>query len=177
MVWNINFKFFAGFKNATVPFAEGVGVVTYSGDSGEVKIQANSSANVAVNLPGDKVFQGVGVAGGTDMFDILLDLESALQANDVTGPSGIGAQIGRLDAAMNQASSFRAEIGARLDTLNTAKQGLETMKLRTTEMRSQIEDVDALKIYSDFARLQQAFQAALQSSARVIQPSLLDFLR
>jgi flagellin-like hook-associated protein FlgL len=44
-------------------------------------------------------------------------------------------------------------------------------------MRSKIEDVDPLTAYSDFARLQQAFQAALQSSARVIQPSILDFLR
>jgi len=168
---------FAGFENATVPFTEGVGIVTYSGDGGEIKIQANSSTNVAVNLPGDKVFQGVGVTAGVDMFDVLLDLETALQANDVTGPSGIGAQIGRLDTALNQASRFRAEVGARLDTLNTASQGLEAMRLGATEMRSQIEDVDALKIYSDFARLQQVFQAALQSSARVIQPSLLDFLR
>jgi flagellar hook-associated protein 3 FlgL len=168
---------FAGFANGTAPFAEAAGVVTYNGDGGEIKIQADNSTDVAINLPGDKLFQGVGVAGGTDLFDTLSDLETALNANDVDGVNGITVQSGRLDRAMNQVSSFRSEIGARLDTLNTASDGLEVMKLRTTEMRSKIEDIDALKVYSDFALLQQAYQAALQSSAQVIQPSILDFFR
>jgi flagellar hook-associated protein 3 FlgL len=171
-----NRYFFAGFENATAPFTLGVGVVTYNGDGGEIKIQANGSTDVAINLPGDKVFQGVGVAGGVDLFDTLVDLETAFNANDVGGVNGITTQIGRLDAAMNQVSGFRTEIGARLDTLNTASAGLEVMKLKTTEMRSKIEEIDPLKVFSDFARLQQAFEAALQSSARVIQPSILDFL-
>jgi flagellar hook-associated protein 3 FlgL len=168
---------FAGFENGAAPFTQGVGVITYNGDGGVINIQANSSTNVAVNLAGDKVFQGVGVAGGTDLFDTLLDLETALNANDVGGVNGITTQIGRLDAAMNQVSGFRTEIGARLDTLGTASTGLDVMKLKTTEMRSKIEEIDALKVFSDFARLQQAFQAALESSARVIQPSILDFLK
>jgi flagellin-like hook-associated protein FlgL len=43
--------------------------------------------------------------------------------------------------------------------------------------RSDIEDADVLAAYSDFARFQYAFQAALQSASQVVQPSLLDFLR
>ncbi|HEY2990929.1 MAG TPA: flagellar hook-associated protein FlgL [Candidatus Binatia bacterium] len=168
---------FAGFKNGTAAFTEAAGVVTYNGDGGEIKIQANSSTDVAINLPGDKVFQGVGVIGGTDIFDALFDLETALNANDVSGANGINTQIGRLSKALDQVGSFRAEIGSRLGTLDAAGKALEVMKLGTTEMRSKIEDVDPLTAYSDFARLQQAFQAALQSSARVIQPSILDFLR
>jgi flagellar hook-associated protein 3 FlgL len=168
---------FAGFANGTAPFAEAAGVVTYNGDGGEIKIQADNSTDVAINLSGDKLFQGVGVAGGTDLFDTLADLETALNANDVGGVNGITTQSGRLDKSIDQVSSFRTEIGSRLDTLNTASAGLEVMKLRTTEMRSKIEDIDALKVYSDFALLQQAYQAALQSSARVIQPSILDFFR
>jgi flagellar hook-associated protein 3 FlgL len=168
---------FAGFANGAAPFAEAAGVVTYNGDGGEIKIQADNSTDVAINLPGDKLFQGVGVAGGTDLFDTLSDLETALNANNVDGANGITTQSGRLDKSIDQVSSFRTEIGARLDTLNTASAGLEVMKLRTTEMRSKIEDIDALKVYSDFALLQQAYQAALQSSAQVIQPSILDFFR
>jgi flagellin-like hook-associated protein FlgL len=54
---------------------------------------------------------------------------------------------------------------------------LNAIKIHNIDQRSGLEDADVLKIYSDFARYQQAFQAALQSSAQVIQPSLLDFLR
>jgi flagellar hook-associated protein 3 FlgL len=177
-----NFQFenrylFAGFANGAAPFTAAVGGATYNGDSGTIDIQANRSTRVTVNLPGDSVFQGAGVAGGTDLFSTLADLETALTVNNVSGANGITTQIGRLDAGLDQISAFRAQVGARIETLNTARQGLETMQLKTTEMRSNIEDVDPLKVYSDFARLQQAFQAALESSARVVQPSILDFMR
>lgn len=177
-----NFRFdnryvFAGFANGTAPFTPVVGGATYNGDSGVINIQANRSTSVALNLAGDAVFQGAGVAGGVDLFDTLSDLETALSANDVSGANGITTQIGRLGGALDQVSAFRAEIGARIETLNTAHQGIDAMQLKTTEMRSNIEDVDVLKAYSDFARLQQAFQSALASSAQVIQPSILDFIR
>jgi flagellar hook-associated protein 3 FlgL len=177
-----NFRFdnrylFGGFSNGTAPFTAAVGGATYNGDSGAIAIQANRSTRVAINVAGDGVFQGVGVAGGVDLFNTLSDLETALSANDVSGANGITAQIGRLDAGSNQIAAFRAQVGARIETLNTASQGLDTMQLKATQMRSEVEDVDTLKIYSDFARLQQAFQAALESSARVVQPSILDFIK
>jgi flagellar hook-associated protein 3 FlgL len=91
--------------------------------------------------------------------------------------NGFNPQLGRLDAALNQVLSFRAELGARLNTTQAVQDGLRVLQTQTTDLRSQIEDADVLKIYSDFARLQQAFQAALQSAARIVQPTLLDFLR
>jgi flagellar hook-associated protein 3 FlgL len=177
-----NFKFdnrylFAGFDNNTAPFTPVLGGATYNGDSGVINIQANRSTSVALNVAGDALFQGVGVAGGVDLFDTLSDLETALTANDVSGANGITTQIGRLDTGLDQVSGFRAKIGARIETLNTARQGIDAMQLKTTEMRSNLEDIDVLKTYSDFARLQQAFQSALASSAQVIQPSILDFIK
>jgi flagellar hook-associated protein 3 FlgL len=177
-----NFRFdnrylFGGFANGAAPFTPAVGGATYNGDSGAINVQANRSTTVALNIAGDALFQGVGVAGGTDLFATLSDLETALTGNNVSGANGVTTQIGRLDSGLDQVSAFRADIGARIETLNAAHQGLEAMQLKTTDMRSKIEDVDAIKVYSDFARLQQAFQAALESSARVVQPSILDFIK
>jgi flagellin-like hook-associated protein FlgL len=56
-------------------------------------------------------------------------------------------------------------------------EALETLRIRTLGERSKIEDADVLSAYSDFARLQNAFDAALQSASQVLRPSLLDFLR
>ena len=160
---------FAGFVNGTPPFSEGGGVVSYSGDSGEVLVQTSAASSIPMNVPGDKVFQGVGLGTGVDIFDICLDLESALQNNDVSGASGIRTQIGRLDVAVDQILSFRAEFGARVNNAQVAKDAIGIMKIQNDERRSQIEDADALAVYSDFARYQQAFQAALQSASQVIQ--------
>ncbi len=101
---------------------------------------------------------------------------SAVLSQSQTNMNGIQTQIGRLDAALDQISKFRAEIGARLNSAQVASNAIAVMKDHTTAQRSNIEDADALAAYSDFTRLQNAFQAALQSSAQVIKPSLLDYL-
>ena len=49
--------------------------------------------------------------------------------------------------------------------------------VKLLEARLSAEYFDVLTAYSDFARLQHAFDAALQSASQVLRPSLLDFLR
>lgn len=168
---------FAGYKNDTAPFSEGVGGVIYAGDTNEIHTPTSPSTSLAVTLPGNKVFQGTTLAAGTDLFDTLSDLETALTANDVTGPNGINTQIGRLDAALDQVLSFRTQVAARQNSADVAKESLSALHLRTTELRSQLEDADPIQVYSELARQQYAFEAALQSASQVIQPSLLDYLR
>lgn len=102
---------------------------------------------------------------------------SVVVAQTQTNASGIQAQIGRVDAAIDQILTFRAQVGARLNSADTADAALQVLKDYTTAQRSAIEDADALASYSEFARLEGAFQAALQSASQVLQPSLLDFLR
>ena len=175
---NVENRFiFAGFINGTPPFSAGGGAVNYAGDGGEIFVQTSSISSIAINVPGDRLFQGAGLAAGVDIFDIYLDLESALQNNDVSGADGIRTQIGRIDIAIDQVLSFRAEFSARVDHAQVAKEAISVMKIQNNQRRSQIQDADALAVYSDFARYQQAFQAALQSSSEVIRPTLLDFLR
>jgi flagellar hook-associated protein 3 FlgL len=102
---------------------------------------------------------------------------SAVLSQAQTNSGGIQAQIGRLDTALDQVSRFRAEVGARLNAAHAASDAVTVLRDHTVAQRSSIEDADVLSAYSDFARLQQAFQAALQSGAQLITPSLLDFLR
>jgi flagellar hook-associated protein 3 FlgL len=168
---------FAGFLNTAPPFAVAGGTVVYGGDSGEIFVQTGEARSIALNVPGDQVFQGAGVAAGVDVFDVFLDLETALQGNDAGGADGIRTQIGRLDQAIDQVLSFRAEFGARANSAQAAREAIQVMKGRYREWRSQFEDADALAVYSDFARYQYIFQAALQSASQMLQPSLLDFLR
>jgi flagellar hook-associated protein 3 FlgL len=168
---------FGGFKNGSAPFTAGVGVVTYNGDGGQIAIPASTSHMLTLNLPGDQVFQGVGVAGGVDIFAVFLDLETALSANDVTGVDGINTQIGRLDTALDQILGFRVEVGGRINAATTTQESVGLMQTQTQIRRGEIEGADVFQLYADFARAQHAFAAALQSAARVTQTSLLDFLR
>ena len=167
---------FAGFANQTAPFSVTGGVATYAGDSGVLKIQTSSVGYIDLNLPGDQVFQGAGITGGTDILDVFAKLETALKANNVTGLDGIQTQLGRIDGGIDQILGFRAQLGSRINNAQGATNALDALKIQTEAQRSQIEDADPLKAYSEFARYQQAFQAALSSAAQVVKPSLLDFL-
>jgi flagellin-like hook-associated protein FlgL len=102
---------------------------------------------------------------------------SAVLTLNQTNTAGFATEIGRLDAALEHIDSFRAEVGARLNAANTTKDGIGLLKTQTQIQRGKIEGADVFQLYSDFSRAQQAFQAALQSAAKVTQTSLLDFLR
>jgi flagellin-like hook-associated protein FlgL len=101
---------------------------------------------------------------------------AALTLNQ-TNVGDYATQLGRIDAAIDQMLTFRAEAGARLNAAQQSGEALEVLRTRTLGERSRIEDADVLTAYSDFARLQNAFDAALQSASQVLRPSLLDFLR
>jgi flagellar hook-associated protein 3 FlgL len=94
-----------------------------------------------------------------------------------TNINSFATQLGRIDAAIEQILSFRAQAGTRLNSAESTGEALDVLRTRTLTERSRIEDADVLTAYSDFARLQTAFDAALQSASQVLRPSLLDFLR
>ena len=106
-----------------------------------------------------------------------LNQPSAVLKQSQTNTNGLQAQIGRIDATLNQVDTSRAEVGARLNAAQTSKDALAVLQEHTLGQRSTIEDADVLTAYSDFTRLQSAFQAALQSASQVLQPTLLDFLQ
>ena len=144
-------------------------------------LNAGSSVTTDITLSGftngatDIAFTAadIGFAGSTQ-----LALPSAVIAQTQTNTrGGIQSQLGRIDAAIDQMLTFRAEVGARLNSAKVAGDAVKVLKDSTLGQRSMIEDADVLVAYSDFARFQNAFQAALQSASQMLQPSLLDFLR
>ncbi len=153
---------------------------------GTLAFNANGSFNVGgstINAVGPLAWTN----GAASQTIAATDLSFA-GSTQVTGPSavltlrqtntaGFATEIGRLDAVLDQLSQFRAEVGARINSATTAKDSVDLLHLQTETRRGEIEGADALQIYSDFTQATQAFNAALQSAARVTQTSLLDFLK
>jgi flagellin-like hook-associated protein FlgL len=103
--------------------------------------------------------------------------ESAVLALQQSNAGGTATQLGRLDAAIDHIVSYRTQAGARLNSAEASAGALEILRTRTIGERSRVEDADVLSAYSEFARLQSAFEASLASASRMLAPSLLDFLR
>jgi len=160
---------FAGDKTRTLPFQPDG---TYTGDSGESRVAVGAGASVIKNIPGGRLFKGLG--GGIDLFKTVKDLQTALEGNDV---NGIQTALGALSTAQDQVLGERALIGARLNRLETSENVLKDFKLTVSSLKSDLEDVDITRAISDLVLQQTLLETTRATAARLMQRTLLDFLR
>ncbi|MCP4703060.1 MAG: hypothetical protein GY865_00495, partial [candidate division Zixibacteria bacterium] len=71
----------------------------------------------------------------------------------------------------------RASVGAKVIRLESANKRLSELDYNFNQLLSEIEDADLTKLVSDLAMKENSYQAAMMSAAKIIQPSLLNFLR
>jgi flagellar hook-associated protein 3 FlgL len=179
-----------GALSATVPLGGAVTVndvlLAINGAGVNVTAAINSQGNalqIVSNDPtttavisevagGDTAFL-LGIGGG-NVFTALDTLREALERNDT---NGISASFANLNASLDTVLQARAEYGALVRTMDTLEVGHDANEVSETAQLSAVEDSDFVKDASDVAALQLALEATLNTSARVLQPSLLDFLR
>jgi len=165
---------FGGFKNDTPPFDAATGAFTGTTDTTSFEIAAGSSVPVAVS--GSQVISGGTPPGssGTDIMGMFDNLISALNSGST---AGVQAQLGNIDSAATQITSSEATIGASMNRLTTATSVAQDNNLATTQVISSLQDADYTQVVSDLSKQQTAYQAAIASSAKISQISLLDYLQ
>ncbi len=87
---------------------------------------------------------------------------------------------GRIDAvrdALDDVIAAHAAVGAQHNQLQRAESVLKTAEVDLEARRSKAEDIDLAKVILDLNVQSTVYQAALNVTARVLQPSLMDFLR
>lgn len=87
------------------------------------------------------------------------------------------AGIGNTDKALKQLSGQVADLGSRMKRLELTEKRLGDDEISFKELLSRTEDVELEKVYIDFNTQFAVYQSALQATARVVQPTLMDFLR
>ncbi len=133
-----------------------------------------STVAYAKDINAGKTADQLGIGGGRNLILNLQRLSAALKNNDVKAISGL---LDNLSTSIDTTSSMRGEIGARINRLDTNTTQLESSKADVTTMLSNAQDADMAKAISDFSLLQAAYQATARTTAQIIQPSLLNFLK
>jgi flagellar hook-associated protein 3 FlgL len=116
----------------------------------------------------------LGLQGGRDMFKTLGLLQEALQKNDTPA---LNALLTSLDEARSSVSALHTELGVRTSTVATTEERQADLTLQVTEMLSNTEESDVAEVFTRLTQLNTGLQAALASTARILQTTLLDFLR
>ncbi|MBW1614830.1 MAG: flagellar hook-associated protein FlgL [Deltaproteobacteria bacterium] len=153
---------FAGSKTDTTPFSQDG---AYNGDNDPFTINMGRDATLEVGSDGDATF-------GT-IFTTLSDLKDALEVNDVDGIQGA---ITKLDDHFNHISTRISDIGSKMLRMETKEKIFQDLNITNTERLSKIEDADITEAIMDLKAKELAYKAALASSARVMQLSLVDYL-
>ena len=142
---------------------------TYAGDTGQVLRTVSSSAKIRVDTSAAEVFG----TGNTQVFDLLKQISDDLRTN----PATLEDDLGTLNQATTTMQAGLSSVGARVNRLTQLQNYADSRVIDLTNQVSTVEDIDLPKTITELTLQQTAYQAALAATAKVVQPSLVDFLR
>lgn len=142
----------------------------YVGQPGAVERTVGDGARVRVDVHGPDVF---GSTGDT-VFDRLTALAGAVRASD---EAGVRTGIDKVTNAQGWITSALSEVGTRTNRVEAAEQRAKDAVITLSSSYTDIAGVDIAATVVDLQMQEVAYKAALGAASRVIQPSLMDFLR
>lgn len=116
----------------------------------------------------------MGLFGGGDVMSTLMVLEDSLRSND---REGVSILLEHLEEGLQRLLQIRGRVGAKAIALENTSTRLLDQHFVFTSLLSEVEDADFTKLVTDLATQEASYQAALMAAAKIIQPSLLNFLR
>lgn len=174
--------------------------INLSGNDGEVLSLDNLDESVQnqINMIGKKlnveISQGVTMEYSVSATDILMfkdkkggsvnvmellkgitdDIDSA---NPDKSSKVTNEYLKSMDETITNLLKIRAEVGAKQNRMEAAGDQNDEQNFNLTDILSQTEDIDFAEKNIQATVAQSVYMASLQVSAKIIQPSLLDFLR
>lgn len=113
--------------------------------------------------------------GGMSIFDLVIQLRDDLVRGDqeLVG----GRDLGLIDSALENLLRNVARVGARSNRTDELVRRAEYSKGNVTELLAQTEGIDYAESIMNFKWLESVHQYALSVGAKIIKPTLMDFLR
>ena len=145
--------------------------VNYRGNNSSLQWEVAPGVELKVNATGEEVFDRTASSSIPSMFQAIINLAENLRNGNAE------ASISEIDAEIDHILSQRAIMGAKSNRLRLSQERMENDQINNTKLMSKLEDVDLAKVSMEYSIQSNVYQAALQTGARIIQPTLLDFLR
>ena len=136
----------------------------------DVNIEIAKGTSLKANVEGSDVF-------GEDLLGedgVLNKLITALKDND---RDAIDASIGEIDSSIDDVVNTRADLGARMNRLDLIENRLSHQEITAKDTMSKNENVDYEEAITNLITQETLHRAALSAGTRIMQPTLLDFLR
>ncbi|MGN8050278.1 flagellar hook-associated protein FlgL [Curtobacterium sp. 22159] len=155
---------FAGSSTASTVYDPATG---WAPSGTDVTRRIGDGTTVRVDTSGTDVFG----SGSSSVFAVIDSIVGDLQNGVNTNP-----RINEVDAAINTVRGVQADVGVRHAAALSAQDALKTATVTLENRRAGIEDKDLGKAVLDLQVQQTNYQAALAVTAKVLQPTLMDYL-
>jgi flagellar hook-associated protein 3 FlgL len=171
---------FGGQSTTEPPFSVENNTLLYDGavDAQDLMLTRELSQNVTmdINVAGSWIMQGkVDEPVSVSLTDTLNSIVEALDNGDSNALGG--NLLSLLDEHIDNILALRSEVGAKYNRLEAAKQKNEEETFNMKELLSKTEDVDLAEKIMEFSMMANVYYASLSMGAKILMPSLLDFIR
>jgi flagellar hook-associated protein 3 FlgL len=129
-------------------------------------VEVSNGVLLKANVDPSKVFS-------QKLFKTVGDIQDAI----VNNTSGLDGLLSDLDGVTASITAERSELGARSNRIDMVENRIDQQEVISTKVLSDNEDVDIEKVIMDMTTQESVHRAALSVGSRIIQPSLMDFLR
>jgi flagellar hook-associated protein 3 FlgL len=158
---------FSGMDQTTPPVKDGqLQNVTQSAMNWDI----GKGVTVNVNVSAGAIF-GLQV-DGKNLLETVEALAQTLDSNQNPGEF-----LAAIDQQMDNVSAQHTVVGIQSKLLEMTVNKLDQASFLNTKMLSETEDTDIAKAYMELSTHETALQASLASGARMMQQTLVDFLR
>lgn len=169
---------FAGSKTGSPPVVVNVGdpPYVYEGDSRQLVIQVGPGVQVTATVTAATAFNmnEAALPGADDVFTVIKILKEKVLAGDI---EGISEHLADIDNVRTNLIAVNSQVGAQLANLESSADALLESKIRVMDLLSKTEDADLAEAIIQLRMRENLYQAAMATAARVLNVSLVDFLR
>ncbi|MEA4848941.1 MAG: flagellar hook-associated protein FlgL [Clostridiaceae bacterium] len=143
--------------------------IVFEGD-GEFSIQ--SGADIGMGNSKSSVSK-VTSSNESQLIAIFDQLIADLKADDT---AGISSALSRIENQSDNVNAIIAEIGVKMSRVELTSNRIEDDTLNLRDLLSKNEDADIAEVVMNLMMEQYVYQASLSGGAKIIQPSLVDFI-
>lgn len=169
--------------NNKLYFASSEGtIITDPSESNEVKmlasdlmVEISQGVTMKYNVSATEILEFGEEPNKVNVMNLLTDITNSLDSEDSSEVAG--KLLGQMDSTISNLLKIMSEVGSKQNRMESAATQNEDQILNLKDVLSKTEDIDFAEKTIEATVAQTVYMASLQVSARIIQPTLLDFLR
>ena len=145
-----------------------------------IEYKVGDSQTLSVNITGERIFGAevdTNADGNPDMPKLFADIDKLLAALDAGDNEAASSSLEDMDNQLKTLLQVRGEVGAKVNMIDIMSERITDVGINLKELLSKTKDTDVAETQIQLITAEAVYKASLSVTARIIQPTLVDFLR